>query len=171
MVNHSIQDVWVWKSGYSKKQTDGGSQAIKKKQLPEIGNPPPPAENSPKRTPRFKHRFYTHQGLASHWAQKIAPTALGSRAKHPIPLRQEDQEKSFLLSRSEAQAGEPGFEPGLTDPESVVLPLHYSPGKPLWGLPRGDPRDRFLFILSKFLKRKSSLDKEVMVNFFQKLWS
>ena len=23
--------------------------------------------------------------------------------------------------------GEPGFGPGLTDPESVVLPLHYSP--------------------------------------------
>ena len=23
--------------------------------------------------------------------------------------------------------GEPGFEPGLTDPESVVLPLHHSP--------------------------------------------
>ena len=25
------------------------------------------------------------------------------------------------------EAGEPGFEPGLADPESAVLPLYYSP--------------------------------------------
>jgi len=30
-----------------------------------------------------------------------------------------------------SKAGEPGFEPRLTDPESVVLPLHYSPIKNL----------------------------------------
>ena len=32
-------------------------------------------------------------------------------------------EQSYLARTT----GEPGFEPGLTDPESVVLPLHYSP--------------------------------------------
>ena len=30
--------------------------------------------------------------------------------------------------RRAGATGEPGFEPGLTDPESVVLPLHHSPG-------------------------------------------
>ena len=29
--------------------------------------------------------------------------------------------------KTREQAGELGFEPRLTDPESVVLPLHYSP--------------------------------------------
>jgi hypothetical protein len=29
-------------------------------------------------------------------------------------------------------AGDPGFEPGLTDPESAVLPLDESPTR--WGL-------------------------------------
>ncbi len=28
------------------------------------------------------------------------------------------------------ETGEPGFEPGLTDPESAVLPLHHSPRTP-----------------------------------------
>ena len=33
--------------------------------------------------------------------------------------------QGFLGLRS--QAGEPGFEPGLTGSEPVVLPLHHSP--------------------------------------------
>jgi hypothetical protein len=35
-----------------------------------------------------------------------------------------------LFSRPVRETGDPGFEPGLTDPESVVLPLHQSP-KPI----------------------------------------
>jgi hypothetical protein len=36
---------------------------------------------------------------------------------HMCPARQPSE------AGSESQAGDPGFEPGLTDPESVVLPL------------------------------------------------
>jgi hypothetical protein len=36
---------------------------------------------------------------------------------------------SFVES---GKTGEPGFGPGLTDPESVVLPLHYSPRTPVY---------------------------------------
>ena len=31
------------------------------------------------------------------------------------------------INAEKEETGEPGFGPGLTDPESVVLPLHYSP--------------------------------------------
>jgi hypothetical protein len=33
----------------------------------------------------------------------------------------------YTRKHGKKQAGELGFEPRLTDPESVVLPLHYSP--------------------------------------------
>ena len=35
--------------------------------------------------------------------------------------------KQVFLIANVAASGEQGFEPRLTDPESVVLPLHYSP--------------------------------------------
>src|SRR5947209_1765328 len=35
--------------------------------------------------------------------------------------------RNLLSRRAFRQAGELGFEPRLTDPESVVLPLHHSP--------------------------------------------
>jgi len=35
------------------------------------------------------------------------------------------------------ETGEPGFEPGVTDPESVVLPLHYSPKTQVWAKKTG----------------------------------
>ena len=37
----------------------------------------------------------------------------------------------ILYDAQDIAPGEPGFGPGLTDPESVVLPLHYSPIKTL----------------------------------------
>ena len=46
----------------------------------------------------------------------------------PIPLIREDikQKKRTSFSRGPL-VGLPGFEPGMTGPESVVLPLHHSP--------------------------------------------
>ena len=44
-----------------------------------------------------------------------------------IPRFQAKNEDSDAKNGSGEATGEPGFEPGLTDPESVVLPLHYSP--------------------------------------------
>src|SRR5271166_2256486 len=68
----------------------------------------------------------------------------------PTSLRRCCQKRSGglqkLLLESDLQAGELGFEPRQTDPESVVLPLHYSPkenpdigfGQPLSGCPAHD---------------------------------
>ena len=54
-----------------------------------------------------------------------------------LPLQAEDKKDTSKLigtwtvtaeEKDGKQAGELGFEPRRTDPESVVLPLHYSPG-------------------------------------------
>ena len=50
-------------------------------------------------------------------------------------LMRKDSETGTLFWLLEL-AGEPGFEPGLNDPESFVLPLHYSPASFLC-YPRG----------------------------------
>ena len=57
---------------------------------------------------------------------------------------QEEQSalRNLLFRKAFNQAGELGFEPRLSDPESLVLPLHYSPvqacgdGPPARGRPR-----------------------------------
>ena len=36
---------------------------------------------------------------------------------------------SFLYGQESIMAAGPGFEPGQTDPESAVLPLHHPAGK------------------------------------------
>ena len=43
-----------------------------------------------------------------------------------------------------AMAGEPGFEPRLTESESVVLPLNYSPIEILWHCLRPSPVRRHI---------------------------
>ena len=51
----------------------------------------------------------------------------------PSPRRQAAEARMFELTtidRREILAGEPGFEPGLTESESVGLPLTYSPAAP-----------------------------------------
>lgn len=42
-------------------------------------------------------------------------------------LRYEPRAKSLFYIAEKVLAGEPGFEPRLTESESVVLPLNYSP--------------------------------------------
>src|SRR5690349_10288793 len=41
-----------------------------------------------------------------------------------------DLARSVTTSRKSLKTGDLGFEPRLTDPESVVLPLHQSPNSP-----------------------------------------
>ena len=44
-----------------------------------------------------------------------------------IASRKRKTPASVYLAGAFSSTGELGFEPRLTDPESVVLPLHYSP--------------------------------------------
>ena len=65
----------------------------------------------------IKPSFKVLQARQSSQSGRIDKKANSQPKKRDLPTINAENEKT----------GEPGFGPGLTDPESVVLPLHYSP--------------------------------------------
>jgi hypothetical protein len=61
-------------------------------------------------------------------SQGRSPNRVSQRIRRARLILQTLMEsKVARILEAEKEAGELGFEPRLTDPESVVLPLHYSP--------------------------------------------
>ena len=56
-----------------------------------------------------------------------ASRAAGSLAASQVPVMAQQRRPLPFADNGRRETGELGFEPRLTDPESVVLPLHYSP--------------------------------------------
>ena len=99
--------------------------------LPDLGRPPRmPATLEATGTDDQRHSDLSKNLSRSCNQRRISADVNGHKREKPTAGKHVSvsQKGHFWPGNDEkGKTGEPGFEPELTDPESVVLPLHYSP--------------------------------------------